>query len=66
MHRYLQSETSIPVQVRKNPTHEPKSQLLQRIIEECFTIPWQDDMAGWDMQPDGNYLASKTEDAIKL
>jgi len=40
--------------------------LQERIIEECFTIPWQDDMAGWDMQPDGNYLANKTDDASKL
>ena len=43
------------------------NKLLQaRIIEECFSIPWQDDMAGWDMQPDGSYLAYKTEDASKL
>ena len=40
--------------------------LQERIIEECFSIPWQDDMAGWDMQPDGSYLANKTEDASKL
>ena len=40
--------------------------LQERIIEECFTIPWQDDMAGWDMQPDGSYLANKTDDASKL
>ena len=30
-----------------------------RIIEECFTIPWQQGMSAWDMQPDGSYLPSK-------
>jgi polyphosphate kinase len=43
------------------------SKLLQsRVIEECISIPWQDDMAGWDMQPDGSYLANHAVDESKL
>jgi polyphosphate kinase len=30
--------------------------LKSRVIEECFSIPWQDDMIAWDMKSDGNYL----------
>jgi polyphosphate kinase len=29
--------------------------LQDRLIEECFTIPWQDDITAWDMHPDGSY-----------
>jgi polyphosphate kinase len=28
-----------------------------RLVEECFTIPWQDDVAAWDMRADGSYAA---------
>ncbi len=43
------------------------SKLLQaRVIEECITIPWQDDMAGWDMQPDGSYVVTRALDDSKL
>lgn len=36
--------------------------LQARIVEECFNIPWQDDMAAWDLQADGSYRASPAED----
>ncbi len=44
-----------------------KKILQKRIIEECFNIPWQDDMSAWDMQPDGSYrLAPQMDDDGKL
>ena len=39
--------------------------LQERLIEECFTIPWQDDMAAWDMQPDGTYLLNSPDPSGK-
>jgi polyphosphate kinase len=39
--------------------------LQNRVIEECFEIPWQDDMSAWDMQPDGSYVATVTDDVTK-
>lgn len=41
-------------------------QLQARIVEECFTIPWQDDMAAWDLQPDGTYRAAAASGSGKL
>jgi len=32
--------------------------LQNRVVEECFNIPWQDDMNAWDLQADGSYLAA--------
>lgn len=46
------------------PIDQP--QLQARIVEECFTIPWQDDMAAWDLQPDGTYRATPIPESGKL
>jgi polyphosphate kinase len=43
-----------------------QAQLQARIIEECFTIPWQDDMAAWDLQPDGSYVARPVDESGKI
>ncbi len=39
--------------------------LKTRLLEECFNIPWQDDMIAWDMQADGTYSASPEDTEIK-
>ena len=39
--------------------------LQDRLIEECFTIPWQDDMAAWDMQPNGSYTFTAIDASAK-
>ncbi len=39
--------------------------LQDRLIEECFTIPWQDDMAAWDMDADGSYLPNPADPSAK-
>jgi len=39
--------------------------LQARLIEECFTIPWQDDMVAWDMQADGSYVCNSDDPATK-
>jgi polyphosphate kinase len=39
--------------------------LQARLIEECFTIPWQDDMAAWDMQVDGSYVVNPVDPSSK-
>jgi len=39
--------------------------LQDRLIEECFTIPWQDDMAAWDMQPNGSYTFTAIDASVK-
>lgn len=43
-----------------------KHVLQKRIVEECFNIPWQDDMSAWDMQADGSYLHAPLDDDGKL
>lgn len=39
--------------------------LQARLIEECFTIPWQDDMVAWDMQADGSYVVNCVDPSSK-
>ncbi len=44
-----------------------KKILQKRVVDECFNIPWQDDMSAWDMQSDGSYLlAPQMDDEGKL
>ncbi|MDZ4729453.1 MAG: polyphosphate kinase 1 [Xanthomonadales bacterium] len=43
-----------------------KKILQKRVVEECFDIPWQDDMSAWDMQSDGSYLLTSQDDDGKL
>jgi polyphosphate kinase len=40
--------------------------LKARIIDECLSIHWQDGMSAWDMQPDGTYIATESDDAGRL
>ena len=36
------------------PIDEPS--LRARVIAECISLPWQDDMVAWEMQSDGTYV----------
>lgn len=40
--------------------------LKERVIGECFAIPWQDGMSAWEMQSDGAYIATESDDSGRL
>ena len=39
--------------------------LKERLVEECFTLPWQDDMVAWDMRADGSYALNSVDSTVK-
>jgi polyphosphate kinase len=42
------------------------SEALQaRLIEECFTLPWQEGLVAWDMQSDGSYALTISDPRAK-
>jgi len=39
--------------------------LQERLIDECFRLPWQEGMTAWDMQSDGSYKAKPDDPSVK-